>query len=456
MNRSLRFFLASAAVILANTTLIGQGVIQRITHPDAIGGNFIATHLDGLAESTSAGPGVELFLKYSVSPKFSISAGAGVSSIYDEMLTSQNFKQVLLPDVNLRGAINLITGKKFTPFIFGGLCAFGWTWTDGNSPTTDRYYDGGVFGGGGFEYAFNNQWSFQLSGDYRYIFTATIDPKPKYWVAKAGLTRALNPVESSKKEEIEYPLGENEIALDDLFKEVDGDVSQKDALDGLFKSDTKDKKSEDDALALLFQPEEKSEAKDTETAPSYSTDTEVGQLMARIQEMKSEMAQRLRQIDDLEGKVQANEKAIAEISGRVAGQYAGYSQGSFGVLNTEDFKANYEMALQRFYEKQYTEAIRIFSGLMASNPDNRLASNCQYWIGESHNALGEYRKAIDAFSSVMRYRSSFKFDDALLMSGLCHLKIGDRVTARENFQELVSRFPDSEYAPKAMRYLGRL
>ena len=93
---------------------------------------------------------------------------------------------------------------------------------------------------------------------------------------------------------------------------------------------------------------------------------------------------------------------------------------------------------------------------MTSNPDHRLASNCQYWIGESYNAMKQYQEALNAFNSVMSYRTSYKFDDALIMSGICHLRLGDRTTARENFQQLVSRFPDSEYAPKAMRYLGRL
>ena len=124
--------------------------------------------------------------------------------------------------------------------------------------------------------------------------------------------------------------------------------------------------------------------------------------------------------------------------------------------DTEGFKEAYEQGLQNFYDKQYRDAVRVFSGLLANNPDHRLASNCQYWIGECHNALGEYKEAINAFAAVMQFRSSYKFDDALLMTGLCHLKLGDRYTARENFQELISRYPESEYAPAAMRYLGSL
>ena len=42
----------------------GQGF--KITKPNAIGGNFVGTHLDGLNKMSSMGPGLEVFLKYNV------------------------------------------------------------------------------------------------------------------------------------------------------------------------------------------------------------------------------------------------------------------------------------------------------------------------------------------------------------------------------------------------------
>jgi len=70
--------------------------------------------------------------------------------------------------------------------------------------------------------------------------------------------------------------------------------------------------------------------------------------------------------------------------------------------------------------------------------------------------MGQYQKAIAAFNSVLHYTRSYKLDDALIMNGIIHLKLGNKTMARENFQELISKYPDSEYASKAMRYLGRL
>ena len=114
------------------------------------------------------------------------------------------------------------------------------------------------------------------------------------------------------------------------------------------------------------------------------------------------------------------------------------------------------MGFKAFYNKKFQDSIQIFRQLMTTDPDHQLASNCQYWIGEAYNAMKDYRNAIDSFNVVLKYRKSYKLDDALIMNGLCYFKLGDKTNARDNFQELLSRFPDSEYAPKAMRYLGQL
>ena len=441
MKRNFLFIIAVVFFATVNMSVNAQGIFKKIVEPDAVGGNFVATHKDGWVKTTSAGPGLEFFLKYRISPKIFITAGAGVSTIYDDMFSCKNFKTALFPTAEIKAGYNILKIKRLSSYIFAGLQAYRWESTSKlPSVSFGPYYDGGAFVGGGVEYPINSQWALNVSGDYRYIFTDNSNPKSKFWVAKSGVTYSFKS-ERKKKEEIEYPLGKGDLALDDLFKE-----------------DTTGNGNEKDALAKLFEPEKGGSASlqpSTENKTTYSN-SEIAQLMDKIQNLKDEMEQRMSQIEALQAKVESNEKAIAEISRNVAGEYAGYSRGSFGVLSAREFKQRYEAALQKFYNRQYKEAIREFTQLMNSDPDNRLASNCQYWIGESYNALHQYRKAIAAFNAVLRYKASYKFDDALLMSGLCHLKIGDKSTAREEFQQLVSRFPDSEYAPKAMRYLGRL
>ncbi len=412
---------------------------MNLTRPDAVGGGLVGTRQDAAQiGSKGLGPGIEFFLKYNASPRVFITAGLGINSIYDRILTWENFKTTLLPNLEVKAAYKLSEGSKLLPFIFGGLCAFRHTTEIKGLGSTDPYFDGGIFVGGGIEYPINEEWTFHLTADYRYILSSDADEKPVYYVGKAGLSYTIPRGERpTQREEMEYPLDSGEVAsLDELFN----------------GKNTNSNDEEEDALALLFSPE----ASESATEETAYPDTEAGQVMQKIDNVKSNMNSKLNDLESLQERVAANEKAIADLSSSVAGEYSGYKKGSFGVQNEEIFKQNYEAALQKFYAHKYKDAIQSFEELLSTNPDHRLASNCQYWIGESYNAMGDYRQAIDYFNAVMRYKSSYKFDDALIMNGLCQMKLGNTDRAREQFQELMSRYPDSEYAPKAMRYLGRL
>jgi len=419
-------------LIFGAANVMGQGF--KLTQPNAIGGSFVATHLDGLENSSSAGPGLNLFLKYNISPQFFMTMGTGVHKIYDGTLSSDNVNTTLFPILELKAGYNLIRDSQFSPYIFAGVTGFGWK----DENMDDRYYDGGILFGGGFQYTLDKQWAMHASGDYRYIMSAEVPDgvaKPKHWVAKAGLTYALAPKTTKRGDEIEYPIGEGELSLDDLFREEPVDVASGNNAAG----------DEEDALSLLFNPEE-SEASSSEATEVIYPETEVGQLNKKVDLMKKDIEQRLSKIEELQNQVASNERAISSMSGEYAG----------GSISTSQFKSHYEQALQKFYARKYNDAIKEFGALLSSNPDHRLASNCQYWIGEAYNAKGNYSAALEAFKNVMRYKKSYKFDDAILMTGICYMKMGNNNTAKEKFQSLVNKYPDSEYAAKAMRYIGRL
>ncbi len=449
-------------LVLITSGLYSQGF--SLNRPTAIGGNLVAMEQDlasypagaPLEEGLSIGPGVEFFLKYDISPKFFFTIATGLNTINHNYTNVDVARTTLLPTLELRGAYKLMAGNQFSPFLQAGAHMFGHTTTvkaANFSATSDRYYDGSLFIGGGAEVKVNENVNFYASGDMRFVVSSDADPQPRYWVAKAGIAYNMGGRSETggPKDEIEYPLGDDELAsLDDLFK------------DSGSSSDT----GMDD-LDLLFAPEEQAAAGLTE---SYDDDNlfggsseegssdlayagpEATQLQDRIEKLRQEMDSGFQQIQALEAKVRANEQVIAGLSGDAASQYAGPAKSR----NDASFRQRYDSVLQLVHAKKYKEAISGFSELMAGNPEHKLASNCQYWIGECYNALGDYSKAIQAFSRVMDYRSSYKFDDALIMTGLVNMKLGDNDTAKQKFQELVNRYPDSEYAPKAMRYLGRL
>jgi tol-pal system protein YbgF len=437
----------------------------RLNQPDEVGGSFTAMHQDALKSSSSAGPGLEVFIRYRVSPNFMLSAGTGFYTAMDKTFSWDVYKTTMFPSLEIKGIIMPQGNRKVIPMGFAGLNMFGWKWTSkylGKTYSSDKtYYDASILLGGGLQFIANEKVSYHVTADYRYVFSMSSDPKLKFWTAKVGLSYALTQSRRStyqKKEEIEYPMGEQELAtLDDLFKENTGKGgSDEDALSLLFQpeqgeaakiggeSETKTGDEEQD-LSSLFGTEESA----SETTSSNYPDTEIGKLMARVDELKSEMDLKSQQVEKLQTKVEANEKTLAELSGEEPGI-------SREPLPDSEFKVKYASALDKFHMRQYRAAISDFQSLAASNPKNMLASNCHYWMGECYNAMGDYRKAIAQFQNVLNYRNSYKLAPALIMSGLCYLKMGDNNTARVQFQELVDRYPESEYAPKAMRYLGSL
>lgn len=451
-------------IFIAVGTASAQGFFYKLTHPDAVGGGFVATHIDGSGESTAFGPGLELFAKYNLKvPGLHASVGTGFYRATDGMLTHDTYWRNMLPTFEFKLGYDILNKERFSPFVFAGAQGYMF-----NTILDSKLYgDGTVFGGGGFRYELNQKMNIYASGDYRYALT---DPqKAKYWIAKAGVSVNLNP-KKKDRETMEYPMDESDLALQALFKDMGDDPVP-------MRGD--EKPTEDDALALLFN-EEQSSANAGQTDVTQSADpldelfrtdsnrasdaaassseplTETGRLLAKINDLRNEMERKDRELSDLRGKVAANEKNIMQITRGVAGQVAGYTDNALAELDFQNFKSGYQSALQAHYNKAYSKAIQTFRALLMAQPDHRLASNCQYWIGESYNAMGQYSKAIAAFNQVMNYNSSYKLDDALIMSGIVNLKLGNESTARQNFQKLVSNFPDSEYAPKAMRYLGRL
>jgi len=67
-----------------------------------------------------------------------------------------------------------------------------------------------------------------------------------------------------------------------------------------------------------------------------------------------------------------------------------------------------------------------------------------------------YGKRIIEFTKVFSFNKSNKMDDAQLKLGLCHWKLGDQVKARQEFEQLISGYPNSEYVEKARQFLSKL
>lgn len=126
------------------------------------------------------------------------------------------------------------------------------------------------------------------------------------------------------------------------------------------------------------------------------------------------------------------------------------------ISRSADFQRGYEQALALFNEKKYAPSAQSFTALLESNRNHRLSGNCQYWIGECHYAQGQYENALAEFQKVFAYPNCFKADAAQFKIALCYLQLTHNNEAREEFNRLISAYPNSEYVARARAHLDKL
>ncbi len=154
-------------------------------------------------------------------------------------------------------------------------------------------------------------------------------------------------------------------------------------------------------------------------------------------------------LQDLEAKL-ASAKPGRATTGRSSSGRSGIRQSSSGGSGTTS--PEYEAARSLFEQFKYRDAIDAFSKILEKDPDNVLADNCQYWIGESYFGLKEYQQAVMEFEKVFAYSMTDKYDDAQLMIGLAYTRSGQKDKAQKAFETFLNNYANSEYARVARRY----
>jgi tol-pal system protein YbgF len=105
----------------------------------------------------------------------------------------------------------------------------------------------------------------------------------------------------------------------------------------------------------------------------------------------------------------------------------------------------YEAALQLLQDGRWDEAEQAFQQFIEANPEDPLASNAAYWLGETFYIRKDYSEAAAVFAR--NYRTygpeSPKAPDNLLKLGMSLAALGDSQRACQTFAELESRHPNA-------------
>jgi TolA-binding protein len=102
-------------------------------------------------------------------------------------------------------------------------------------------------------------------------------------------------------------------------------------------------------------------------------------------------------------------------------------------------------------------ALKEFSDYVQYYGDTNNASSAQYWIGYIYYSQGDYDNAAKNFDLVLeRYSTGNKTAEAMFYKGQSMVKLDKKTDGAKEFRALLSKFPNSELAPRACSELRNL
>jgi tol-pal system protein YbgF len=120
-----------------------------------------------------------------------------------------------------------------------------------------------------------------------------------------------------------------------------------------------------------------------------------------------------------------------------------------GVLPEGTAKDQYNHAFGLLRQANYDQAETAFREFLAKHPDDPLAGNARYWLGETYYVRTEYLKAAEVFAE--NYKADpkgQKAPDTLLKLAMSLGRLDKKQQACLTLDELRKRFPDSTPAIK--------
>lgn len=189
--------------------------------------------------------------------------------------------------------------------------------------------------------------------------------------------------------------------------------------------------------------------------------TALEQTMARLQDLlqgiradfRADLGAMRAQLNALEGAVRGTESRIEQLR-----QYnpppapAPPDTTARGEVREIEL---YNAAVADYTQGRLDLARRGFAEYVRRFPDGPSAADAQYWIGQISFDEEEYEDAIrDLRVVAVRYAQSSKAPLALRKIGDAYRALGQTDRAREAYQELIDRYPNSQEAQNARREAG--
>lgn len=107
----------------------------------------------------------------------------------------------------------------------------------------------------------------------------------------------------------------------------------------------------------------------------------------------------------------------------------------------------YQQGLEALRASNFVVAEENFNQVLKKFPNDKLAGNAQYWLGETYYVRKDYGRAAIAFAKGYQgYSNNPKAADSLLKLGMSMQELGKKEEACTAFKSLKSEFPKAEKA----------
>ncbi len=114
-----------------------------------------------------------------------------------------------------------------------------------------------------------------------------------------------------------------------------------------------------------------------------------------------------------------------------------------GILPPGTPRARYRFAFSLLRQADYDKAAAAFEEFLGAHPNDKLAANARYWLGETHYVRGDYRTAANEFfTGFQKNPKGSKAPDSLLKLGMSLIGLKQNKDACATFDKLGADFPE--------------
>ncbi|MBI4690918.1 MAG: tol-pal system protein YbgF [Nitrospirae bacterium] len=185
----------------------------------------------------------------------------------------------------------------------------------------------------------------------------------------------------------------------------------------------------------------------------YSLDKSLKDISSEIDLLRLQITSLETQVKDLQGRLsdaKAKNKPDAKKEKKAEPEEAKTSE-------IKDPAKLYEAAYNDFKDKKYKEAREKFESFLKEFPNDKLAGNAQFWIGETYYAEEDYAGAIVEYDALLKnHPESEKAPVALLKQGYSFTEMGDKKAAKGIMEQLIEKYPKSKEASLAKKKLEEI